>query len=70
MNTSLIVGEKRIQGLLLTNIPFQGGYSGAPLFNLHGDLIGIHTAFGISTGVGWSTPVDKTMIGDWMKELN
>lgn len=59
-----------MRGLIVTDIPFQGGYSGAPLFNLRGELIGIHTAFGVGENVGWSTPVDQKLLTDWKKSLN
>lgn len=66
---NLTVGDKTIRNLILTDVPFQWGYSGAPLFNLKGELIGIHTAFGANTWVGWSTPVDESIIADWKKNL-
>ncbi len=62
--------QKQMRGLILTDIPFRGAYSGGPLFNLRGELIGIHTAFGVDGNVGWSTPVDQRMMADWQKTLN
>ena len=66
---TLTLGDKRMTGLILTDIPFTWGYSGSPLFNLQGELIGINTAFGSSVGVGWSTPVDDIFMADWKKTL-
>ncbi len=68
-NATLTI-QKQMRGLILTDIPFRGAYSGWPLFNLRGELIGIHTAFGVDGNVGWSTPVDQGLIGDWKKVLN
>ncbi len=69
INATLMV-PKQMRGLILTDIPFRGAYSGGPLFNLRGELIGIHTAFGVDGNVGWSTPIDQGLIGDWKKVLN
>lgn len=66
MDQTVRFGTSTITGLLLTDIPFQPGYSGSPLVNLRGELIGIHTAFGGERQLGWSTPVDEEMIRAWV----
>lgn len=49
--------------LLQTDINAQAGFSGGPLFDRNGQLIGINTAvLGINTSVSWSTPVTRSQI--------
>jgi S1-C subfamily serine protease len=59
---SLEIGGNLFTGLLLTDIPFQSGYSGGPLMNLDGEIIGVHTAYEPSGKSGWSTPVSREII--------
>lgn len=56
------IGGDLFTGLLLTDIPFQSGYSGGPLMNLRGEIIGVHTAYEPSGKSGWSTPVTREIV--------
>lgn len=67
---SLTLGNRTLEWLILTDIPLQAWYSGAPLFNLRGELIGINTAFGVGENVGWSTAVDRAVLEDWIESMN
>lgn len=61
-------GDEKIgKGLILTDRAFQSGYSGGPLFNFQGEVIGIHTAYASREQAGWSTPVDQWVLGDMKK---
>lgn len=70
VGASLTLGNRTLGWLILTDIPFQAWYSGAPLFNLRGELIGINTAFSVGESVGWATPVDAILLTDWRKTLD
>ncbi len=59
---SLEIGGNLFTGLLLTDIPFQSGYSGGPLMNLDGEIIWVHTAYEASGKSGWSTPVTREIL--------
>ncbi len=56
------IGGILFTGLLLTDIPFQSGYSGGPLMNLRGEIIWVHTAYEPSGKSGWSTPIDTDIL--------
>lgn len=62
INQTLQIGQESFSGLFMTDIPFRAGYSGGPLVNLHGEIIGVHTAYDGSGKSGWSTPVDEWVI--------
>lgn len=53
--------------LLQVDIPFQSGYSGGPLINSRGELVGIHAAYIPNLSQWWSIPVDANMLQDWWK---
>ncbi len=61
-DSSVKVGNDVVTGLLLLDIPFQSGYSGGPLVNQLGEIIGVHTAYESSGQSGWSTPVDTKIL--------
>lgn len=50
------------QWLLLSDIDIQSGDSGWPLFDIHGNLIGIQSAHTHGRIGSWSTPVDSNII--------
>jgi serine protease Do len=56
------IGDNLFTGLLLTDIAFQSGYSGGPLMNLRGEIIGVHTAYESSGKSGWSTPINTVIL--------
>jgi S1-C subfamily serine protease len=56
------IGGDLFTGLLLTDISFQSGYSGGPLMNMRGEIIGVHTAYESSGKSGWSTPVTREIL--------
>lgn len=60
------IGSNLFTGLFLTDIPFQSGYSGGPLMNLRGEIIGVHTAYEPSGKSGWSTPVTREIISQML----
>jgi S1-C subfamily serine protease len=39
------VGDNVVTGLIVSDIPFQAGYSGGPLVNRRGEIIGVHTVY-------------------------
>lgn len=61
-DASVKVGDDIFTGLLLSNIPFQSGYSGGPLVNQLGEIVAVHTAYETSGESGWSTPVDTEIL--------
>lgn len=53
---------------LQTDVNAQTGFSGGPLFDRDGQLIGINTAvLGINTSVSWSTPVTQKQVDEMMQ---
>lgn len=39
------VGDTILTGLIVSDIPFQAGYSGGPLLSDDGEIIGVHTVY-------------------------
>lgn len=56
------VGDNILTGLIVSDIPFQAGYSGGPLLSHDGEIIGVHTVYETWGQVGWSTPVTRKII--------
>ena len=58
---------ERLSGLIETSAPVQPGWSGGPLLNLDGEVIGIDTAasagrrFQSSTGAGLAIPINQAL---------
>lgn len=53
-----------------TDINAQAGFSGGPLFDERGQIIGVNTAvFGVNTSVSWSTPVTARDVQGLSSEL-
>lgn len=61
-DASVKVGDNVVTGLLLSDIPFQSGYSGGPLLNERGEIIGVHTVYETTGESGWSTPVTREIL--------
>lgn len=52
-----------LSGLIEITTQLQNGYSGGPVVNLSGEIIGITTALtGNSAGIGWATPIDRKIL--------
>ncbi len=49
---------------LITNVPLIGGDSGGPLFNIRGELIGIHSRIGTDVSDNMHVPID-VFVEDW-----
>lgn len=56
------VGDNVVTGLIVSDIPLQAGYSGGPLLNRRGEIIGVHTVYETRGQSGWSTPVTTKII--------
>jgi S1-C subfamily serine protease len=63
------IDDQSLKGLILTDIPFQAWYSGWPLLNLQGELIGIHTAYASRENIWWSTPIDASLLVELQKNV-
>ena len=56
-----------LTGMIQTNAPLQPGYSGGPLFNLSGEVIGVNTAASVGrrfrgiSGGGMAVPIDQAL---------
>jgi len=68
-DASVKAGDDVVTGLLLSDIPFRAGYSGGPLVNQLGEIIGVHTAYETSGESGWSTPVNERVIRE-LRSIN
>jgi serine protease Do len=52
-----------LTGLIEVTTQLQNGYSGGPIVNLSGEVIGITTALsGNHAGIGWATPIDRSIL--------
>jgi len=69
MQQTVRVQEADFWGLLFTDIPLHAWYSGGPLVNLRGEIIGINTVFDAQGRFGGSTPIDNTLIQDWIRDI-
>ena len=65
------IGANRYQRYIQTDVAINPGNSGGPLFNIHGQVIGINTLIystsGGSIGIGFATPIN--IATSVMKEL-
>lgn len=61
-DASVKVGNDTFTDLLFSDIPFQSGYSGGPLVNQLGEIVGVHTAYETSGKSGWSTPITREIL--------
>jgi S1-C subfamily serine protease len=58
---------KTLTGMIQTNAPLQPGYSGGPLLNLSGEVIGVNTAasagrrFRATFGEGMAVPLNRAL---------
>lgn len=56
-----------LNGMIQTNAPLQPGYSGGPLFNVSGEVIGVNTAASVgrrfrgTSGGGMAVPIDQAL---------
>lgn len=67
------VGANRYQRYIQTDVAINPGNSGGPLFNIHGEVIGINTLIystsGGSIGIGFATPINiATSVINELKE--
>lgn len=62
LDVSADIGGVTYPGLIRSDIPLQAGYSGGPLLNPEGEIIGVHTAYEPAGASGWSTLVNRDII--------
>jgi S1-C subfamily serine protease len=62
LDASAIIGGMTYTGLIRSDIPLQAGYSGGPLLDPRGEIIGVHTAYEPAGVSGWSTLVNRDII--------
>lgn len=63
------VGDTILTGLIVSDIPFQAGYSGGPLLSDDGEIIGVHTVYETWGQVGWSTPITREILSQLEKQF-
>lgn len=63
------VGDNVVTGLIVSDIPFQAGYSGGPLLNRRGEIIGVHTVYETRGQSGWSTPITREILSQLEKQF-
>ncbi len=58
------------ESFIQTDINAQGGFSGGPLVDISGHVIGINTAvLGVDTRIAWATPVTQTLIQSLVAQM-